>query len=60
MKLILNLVFLALFLLVMFFGLGPVLLADGGWQERAAIAGIVIVIYVFLSYLYKKMVLKKK
>jgi hypothetical protein len=58
MKWMLRIVFLSLFALVTFFGLGPVLMADGVLKERILTAIIVLAVYIFLSYLYKKMVLK--
>ncbi|RDU36182.1 hypothetical protein DRW41_14215 [Neobacillus piezotolerans] len=55
-----NLIFLILFALVTFFGVGPLLLADGVWIERVLPAIIVLAVYIYLSYLYRKIVLDKK
>ncbi|WHY65999.1 hypothetical protein [Neobacillus sp. SuZ13] len=54
MKFLLHFLFIILIALVTFFGLGPVLFADGVLQERLWTAAIVIVIYIILSYLYRK------
>lgn len=43
-----NIVFAVLFALVTFFGIGPVLMADGTFQERALTLLIVIIIYILL------------
>ncbi|HHV45324.1 MAG TPA: hypothetical protein GXX53_00225 [Tissierellia bacterium] len=43
-------VFIILFALVTFFGLGPVLMADGTLQERLLTLVIVIIIYIILIY----------
>jgi hypothetical protein len=45
-------IFVILLLLVTFFGLGTVLLADGVLQERTFTAAVVLIIYVvFIGYL---------
>ncbi|WP_420846092.1 DUF6954 family protein [Neobacillus notoginsengisoli] len=54
-----NIFFLSLFALVTFFGLGPVLMADGVPKERFFTAAIVVIIYILLSILYKKIVFRK-
>jgi len=53
-KFLLHFIFIILIALVTFFGLGPVLFADGVLQERLWTAAIVIVIYIILAYLYRK------
>jgi hypothetical protein len=40
------------FLLVTFFGIGPVVFADGGIGERILTLGVVILIYVFLGWIF--------
>ncbi|OGO78595.1 MAG: hypothetical protein A2Y23_12765 [Clostridiales bacterium GWB2_37_7] len=45
------LVFICLYLLVGFFGLGPVIFADGAMQERLITLAIVILIFIALTYL---------
>ena len=45
-----HLFFIVLYLLVTFFGLGPVLYADGVMKERIITALIVLVIYVSLNF----------
>ena len=42
-------IFIILYLLVTFFGLGPVLFADGSNLERIITFAIVLVIYLFLT-----------
>jgi putative flippase GtrA len=54
LKFLLHLVFIILIALVTFFGLGPVLFADGILQERLLTAAIVIVIYLVLAFLYRR------
>lgn len=48
-KTIIIIIFALLYLLVTFFGIGPVLMADGSMQERIMTLIVVILIYVFLS-----------
>ncbi len=47
-RIILITVFTILILLVSFFGLGPVILADGTWTERMLTLLVVIVLYVII------------
>jgi hypothetical protein len=54
MKFLIHAIFIVLLALVTFFGLGPVLLADGVLQERILTAAIVLVIYIILILLYRK------
>lgn len=54
MKWIIYLIFVLLYLLVTFFGLGPVLLADGSNEERLLTLGVVILIYVVLTVAFLK------
>jgi len=54
LKFLLHAVFIILIALVTFFGLGPVLFADGVLQERLVTAAIVVVIYIILAILYRK------
>jgi putative flippase GtrA len=54
LKFFLHTVFIILIALVTFFGLGPVLFADGVLQERLWTAAIVVVIYIILAFLYRK------
>ena len=53
MKFLLHAIFIILIALVTFFGLGPVLFADGVLQERLWTAAIVVVIYIILGFLYR-------
>lgn len=52
-KSIIILIFTLLYLLVTFFGLGPVLMADGSMQERIVTLIVVIFIYVLLTFAFK-------
>ncbi|MEH7544254.1 MULTISPECIES: DUF6954 family protein [Bacillaceae] len=54
MKLFLHSFFIILLALVTFFGLGPVLMADGSLQERLWTAVIDIVIYLVIAFCYRK------
>lgn len=58
MKFLVYSIFIVCYLLVTFFGIGPVLMADGSTQERIITLAIVIAIYFFLTvslrYLIKK------
>lgn len=58
MKALIHIVFIFLFLLVTFFGIGPVLLADGVFSERMLTLGIVILIYIVLGFLYRYLLRK--
>jgi hypothetical protein len=49
MKWFIYFIFIILYVGVTFFGLGPVLLADGSMQERLMTLLVVIVIYVILT-----------
>ncbi|WP_462411297.1 DUF6954 family protein [Neobacillus sp. Marseille-QA0830] len=60
MRFIIHAVFIVLIALVTFFGLGPVLLADGSSQERLITAAIVVLIYIILAFLYRKTILWSK
>lgn len=54
LKFLVHTIFIILIALVTFFGLGPVLFADGVIQERLWTAAIVVVIYIILVFLYRK------
>ena len=53
MKTLGDILFSVLFLLVTFFGIGPVLLADGSMSERIITLVIVIIIYIILIVLFR-------
>lgn len=53
MKKLLQLGIIILFILVTFFGIGPILMADGSIEERLITLGIVILIYMFLIWLFR-------
>ncbi|MBM7653189.1 DUF6954 family protein [Neobacillus cucumis] len=54
MKIFLHIFFIILLGLVTFFGLGPVLMADGAMQERFWTAAIVIILYLVITVCYRK------
>jgi hypothetical protein len=53
MKIVLRIVFGIAFLLVAFFGLGPVLMADGMLSERMLTLIVVLLIFAALFVVYK-------
>ena len=52
MKRLIYVMFIILFAGVTFFGLGPVFLADGSFQERMVTLAVVIIIYLVLIGLF--------
>jgi hypothetical protein len=54
MKIIFYLVISLAFLLVTFFGLGPVLMADGTTTERMLTLLVVVLIYLALGWIFKR------
>ena len=57
-KILVIVVFICLYLLVGFFGLGPVMFADGSMQERLLTFTIVVLIFVILTYIFIKLLRK--
>lgn len=53
MRIIVHIIFIALILLVTFFGIGPVLFADGVMSERLITLVIIIGIYLVLIWIYR-------
>ncbi|SDX65300.1 DUF6954 family protein [Tepidimicrobium xylanilyticum] len=51
-KMIGNLIFIILFFLLSFFGLGPVLMADGTSRERMITLVVVLLLYGILIYIF--------
>ncbi|MFZ3589486.1 DUF6954 family protein [Bacillus sp. DJP31] len=47
--------FSILYLLITFFGLGPVLMADGSMQERVITLAVVVLLYVVLSIVFRSL-----
>jgi len=47
-RIILITIFIILILLVSFFGLGPVIFADGTWTERMLTLLVVILLYIII------------
>ena len=60
MRIIVHIIFITLLLLVTFFGIGPVLFADGVLSERLFTLVVIIGIYLVLIRLYKKMLRSKR
>ncbi|CAH1190149.1 hypothetical protein PAECIP111892_00030 [Paenibacillus auburnensis] len=50
MKWLLYILFALLYLIVTFFGLGPVLFADGSTTERMVTLVVVLLIYVLITF----------
>ncbi|MEH7414693.1 hypothetical protein V7266_05340 [Neobacillus drentensis] len=58
MKIFLHSFFIIFLALVTFFGVGPILLADGSVQERLWTAAIVIVLYLIIGISYRITLIK--
>ena len=56
---IIIITFILMYLLVTFFGLGPVLLADGSDQERMMTLGAVLAIYIMLTISFRRFLKKR-
>ncbi|OOE14847.1 DUF6954 family protein [Fictibacillus arsenicus] len=59
MKIVLRIVFGIAFLLVAFFGIGPVLMADGMPGERTLTLIVVLLIFAVLFVVYRWLMKKK-
>lgn len=53
MRGIIIFVFVCLYAALTFFGMGPVLIADGSMQERLLTFAVVVAIYVFLTFIMR-------
>jgi len=60
LKYFLYISFAALYLLLTFFGLGPVLFADGSTTERIITLLVVILFYIILTFLFKGLLKRAK
>ncbi|MDF2530595.1 MAG: hypothetical protein K0R80_1940 [Clostridia bacterium] len=58
-RLLIVLVFICLYLVVGFFGLGPVIFADGSMQERLITLAVVLFIFIVLTWLLIRLLRKK-
>ena len=58
MKWLIYIVFIMLYLLVTFFGLGPVVFADGSNLERIITFAFVLVVYLFLTIILQFLIKK--
>lgn len=54
-RIIIIFIFICLYLLVGFFGIGPVMFADGPMQERLITLAVVILIFILLTYVFIKL-----
>lgn len=52
MKILIYLIFIILYLLVTFFGLGPVMLADGSDTERTITLAVVMAVYIVITVVF--------
>lgn len=50
---LIHVVFILLYVGITFFGLGPVLLADGSDQERWMTFGAVVIVYLLVTLLFR-------
>ncbi len=60
MNTVVVIVFALLFALVTFFGLGPVLIADGSTQERMLTLLVVLLLYAVMGYALHRFLLRSK
>lgn len=57
-KLLVIFVFICFYLLVGFFGLGPVMFADGSIQERLITLAIVVLIFIIITTIFIRLLRK--
>ncbi|MDF2592638.1 MAG: hypothetical protein K0S75_2104 [Clostridia bacterium] len=57
-KFLIILIFVCLYLIVGFFGLGPVMFADGAIQERLLTLTIVLLVFVIITYIFIRLLRK--
>lgn len=60
LKIVGHIIFIAIFLLITFFGIGPVAMADGTMNERIITLVIVIILYVFWLWAYRIFIRKTR
>ncbi|WFA08223.1 hypothetical protein [Tissierella sp. Yu-01] len=60
MRTVIHIIFISLLGLVTFFGIGPILLADGVTSERLITLLIVIIVYIFIILVYRGMLKRVK
>jgi amino acid permease len=60
MKFFLYILLIVVFILNTFFGLGPVLLADGSFSERMLTLSFVIIIYILIIWIFIRTKQRKK
>jgi hypothetical protein len=60
MKWMIYSIFIAFYLFITFYGLGPALFADGSKQETMITFGVVIIIEVILSVIFLKWMRRNK
>ncbi|TDK61448.1 hypothetical protein E2K98_11145 [Bacillus salipaludis] len=54
MRLMFHAIFIIVLTLITFFGLGPIMLADGSLAERIITAFIVLILYVIIVFFYRR------
>lgn len=59
-KWIVYITFFSIYFLITFFGLGPVLFADGSNNERLITTLIIIVLYILTTLGFRKLLIKHK
>jgi hypothetical protein len=52
-------VFICLYALLTFFGLGPVVFADGSMQERLLTLAVVVILYILLTFILRQFLKRK-
>lgn len=53
MKILIHIFFIVLFLLITFFGIGPIIFADGVFSERIYTLIVVLIVYGIWTWLYR-------
>lgn len=53
MKLFLYIIFIVIYLLITFFGIGPVIFADGSSSERIITLLAVIAVYIIVTLIFR-------
>lgn len=56
MKTIIHIIFIALIVILTFFGLGPVIFADGIFSERMITFLVVLGLYFVVIWLYRRVI----
>lgn len=59
-RFLIIILFIVLYALIGFFGLGPALFADGTMQERLITIAVVALLYVILTYIFMRLLRKSR